>query len=279
MNIQSIDRSTSNAPVIALHSSASTGRQWLSLIEAMDPAFNVSAPDLPGYSATGLKPDYTQKGVAITAIPIIREIEKFSSQVHIVGHSHGAGVALKIALMRPDLVKSLSLYEPAAFHFLKDGTPEEKKHFSTIRQVHGQLTAAVASERPDQGMAQFINFWNEPEAWNAMSPDIRKLLTGQANAVMADFANGFTETWTLQDLTKLNIPTLMMVGMSSPEIAQYVATRIARTIPNTRLAMLPGLGHMAPVFQPHWVNPRIHEHIASVQFPRTPCVWPHRTAA
>ncbi|MGI9350923.1 MAG: alpha/beta fold hydrolase [Rhizobiaceae bacterium] len=270
---------TFNAPVFAIHSSASNNTQWKHLVQELDARFDVIAPNLPGYGDLAITPDFSETGVAITAAPIIREIEKQRQPVHLVGHSQGGGVALKIALMRPALIKSLTLYEPATFHFLKSGDRTDKQMSAAINQVAGLLTASCQSDRPDLGMKQFIDFWNGDGAWNQSPPALRKKLAEQATIVMSDFARGFEETWTLSDLEQLEIPTLMLMGMASPKVAQHVATKITRAIPNARMAMLPGLGHMAPVFQPQWINPRIREHIAGVERPAVPCSWPQKSAA
>ena len=106
----------SNAPIIALHSSASNSSQWNRLKADLEGRFDVYAFDLPGSDHTPLTGDHTRKGAAISASPVIREIEKLGRAVHLVGRSNGGGIAIKIALMRPDLVKSLTVYEPATFH-------------------------------------------------------------------------------------------------------------------------------------------------------------------
>jgi pimeloyl-ACP methyl ester carboxylesterase len=272
-------QNTLTAPVFALHSSASSNGQWKQLKQELEGKYDVITPNLPGYGLTSLEQDFTLEGVASIAAPVIKEIQKYGTGVHIVGHSNGGGVALKVALMRPDLVKSLTLYEPATFHFLKSGTFEDKNLFAEIAQVSGLLTASVASDRPDLGMKQFIDFWNGNDSWEKLPLDLQAKLTGYATMVMSDFANGFSETWPLAQLQQLNIPTLMMIGMESPSVAQHAAVSIAHSIPGARLALLPGLGHMAPVFQSKWINPRIQEHIAKIERAATSLSWPHRSAA
>ena len=272
-------QNSSTAPVFALHSSASSSGQWKQLKQELEVQFDVITPNLPGYGMSSIKQDFTMEGVAGIAAPLIQEMERFGRPVHLVGHSLGGNVCLKIALMRPDLIKSLTLYEPATFHFLKFGNSEDKSVFADINQVSGLLTASVATGRPDLGMMHFIDFWNGEGSWNKLPEDLRKKLSANATAVMSDFSNGFSETWFIDQLQELHIPTLMMIGMESPDIAQNVSVEIANAIPNARLALLPGLGHMAPVFQPEWVNPRIREHIAKTERAAMSLSWPSRSAA
>lgn len=279
MNLHPISSSSGKAPVVALHSSASTGAQWKQLLDDMEGRFDVIAPDLPGYGTGSQPADGGPAGLAAAARPIIRRIETFGAPVHLVGHSFGAAIALKIALMRPDLVKSLCLYEPACFHFLRDGDQTDRDLYAGIADVSGALSSSVRTNSPEEGMKRFIDFWNGAGAWNRMPAPTQQHLAGQAGCVMTDFARGFAEGWTPAELDRLTIPTLVMMGMDSPALAQRVAMRITDAIPGARLAMLPGLGHMAPLTAPKWVNPRIIGHVATVERQANPIRWPVLTAA
>lgn len=268
-----------NAPIIALHSSASNSGQWDQLVKDLEGRFEVHAVDLPGYGRAPLKGDMSQKGAAISAVAVIQEIETLGRPVHLVGHSNGGGVAIKVALMRPDLVESLTVYEPATFHFLKHGNDVSQKLFQQIQLLSGVATAAAADGSPAAGMQQFLDFWNEDGFWDSLPAQAQDRFASMIPSVMSDFANGFAETWQLKDLSELEIPTLVMTGLESPEIAQHVSVEIAKALPNARIALLPELGHMAPVFQPEWINSRIFEHVANVERSVENISWPDRKAA
>ncbi|MCP4317294.1 MAG: alpha/beta hydrolase [Hyphomicrobiales bacterium] len=268
-----------SAPVVALHSSASSSTQWKHLAGEINGRFALSAPDLPGYGSSEMTIRPTEEGVVAVAAPVIEHIAEFGQPVHLVGHSHGAAVALKVALMRPDLVKSLTLYEPAAFHFLNAGDDQDRALFAEISDVRDAVKTGAEAGTEDRGMAGFIDFWNGEGTWTSLLPHSREKLSAMAASILTDFACGFAETWTLEDVSRLTMPTLVLMGLESPEVAQHVAASIAGAVPDARLAMLPGLGHMAPVFEPEWVDPRICEHITGTERPVANCYWPRRSAA
>ena len=276
MIVQANITGTFSSPVVALHSSASNGGQWKSFTEFLSGRFEVTAPNLPGYGVQAVGIQREQGDVSKVAEPIIDLIAEFGQPVHLVGHSFGAAVALKIALLLPELVKSLSLYEPAAFHFLNSAGTKEQSLFETISKVAMSLNQTGDN---DTGMKTFIDFWNGAGAWNSLPPQKQECMAAVAPVVQSDFSHGFAETWTLEDLSSLSMPVLMMMGLDSPEVAQHASLLIANAIPQARLAMLPGLGHMAPVFEPDWVNPRIYEHIVNVERPIVNCNWPELSAA
>ncbi len=279
MTISLSSTETTNAPIVALHSSASNGGQWARLAADLDGRFDVHAIDLPGYGKAPLAGDTSQTGAAVAAVPVIREIEALGRPVHLVGHSMGGGVAIKIALMRPDLVKSLTLYEPATFHFLQHGSHASQRLFRQIQLLSGQVTAAAADGDAAAGLRHFLDFWNEDGFWEELPVSAQLRFAQQIGSIMTDFANGFAETWDLTALSALQMPTLIMTGLESPEIAQHTSITIAKALPNARIALLPELGHMAPVFQPEWVNSRILEHVANVERPVVNISWPVRQAA
>ncbi|EEE36058.1 hypothetical protein RKLH11_3659 [Rhodobacteraceae bacterium KLH11] len=262
-----------------MHSSASNSGQWSQLEADLEGRFDVYAFDLPGYGHAPLDGDRSQTGAAISASAVISEIEKLGTAVHLVGHSNGGGIAIKIALMRPDLVKSLTVYEPAAFHFLQNGTNKGKRLFQQIRLLSGLVTAAAAEGNAAAGMQHFLDFWNSDGFWQNLPSQAQEKFAGQISSVMTDFANGLAETWQLKDLAAVEIPALIMTGLESPDIAQHVSVAIAKALPNARIALLPELGHMAPVFQPEWINARIFEHVASVERPAATFSWPKLQAA
>ena len=275
MPVQHYPIEVSTSPVVALHSSASNGRQWKHLANDLEGRFEVIAPDLPGYRS--LAACQTSKGEPID--PIIAEIEELGEAVHLVGHSNGGAVAIKIALLRPDLIRSLTLYEPATFHFLAHGNERNRELFREIRQLSGLLTASAAVGCPQEAMETFIDFWNGKGFWHQLTQPSREGLAGMVNPVMRDFSEGFAQTWTLEDLNKLDFPTLVMMGLESPAVAQQAAIEVANAIPGSRIALLPELDHMAPIFQPEWVNPRILEHLSNAERPQREFEWPIKRAA
>lgn len=268
-----------NAPVLALHSSASNGGQWNRLSSDVEGRFRVYAPNLPGYGPNSLTPAQSADGLAAAAMPVIGEILALQQPVHLLGHSNGAGIALKVAMLRPDLIKSLTLYEPATFHLLRDGNLRDQHLFAGIEEISKALASASASGHPEPGMQAFLDFWNGAGTWNRLPDKQRQKYARLARPVVTDFARAFAEDWGLDRLHTVDMPTLLLMGLDSPDIAQRVTTRLHGAIPGADLALLPGLGHMAPVTDPDWVNLRIIHHIAKAERAAQDCRWPLQTAA
>jgi pimeloyl-ACP methyl ester carboxylesterase len=82
------------------------------------------------------------------------------SRVHLVGHSFGAFVALRLASRHSERVASLALYEPVAFRMLETDDP-------ALAEMHWRaeiIRNLVAAGSRQAAAAAFIDFWSASAA-------------------------------------------------------------------------------------------------------------------
>ena len=108
-------------PVVLIHCSGSSGAQWRALAASLSDRYHVLAPDLIGYGGSAPWASRAEFCLAQEAALIRSLIGRLQRPVHLVGHSYGGAVALHIARTRPELLRSLTLVEPSAFHLLRGG--------------------------------------------------------------------------------------------------------------------------------------------------------------
>ncbi|MCB1491354.1 MAG: alpha/beta fold hydrolase [Rhodobiaceae bacterium] len=267
------------APVLAIHASASGPSQWRRLADDMAIRHHVITPDMSTWRAALSANDVPYAGLRPAVEAALDQAGTANRRMHIVGHSFGGAVALKLALTRPDLVASLTLYEPTAPFLLDRSGETDGPLVAELRALGRTLTQSADAGHPELGMRRFVAFWTGSDDWDAMPESRRLRMVGAVPSVISDFAGAFSERTRLADLKAITVPTLVMTGMDSPQIAQRTAALVARAITGAELALLPALGHMAPVTQPDWVNPRIRQHIARVERRAERVRWPHRAAA
>ena len=75
--------------VLALHCSGADHRQWRKLRTALEPEFELIAPDFYGCEATGPWHGARRFSLAEEAAAIIELIDDLNEPVHLVGHSYG----------------------------------------------------------------------------------------------------------------------------------------------------------------------------------------------
>lgn len=254
----------SGHPVLLLHSTASTGGQWKSLTGRLAPLFRVVAPDLPGYGRSKDANDGAG-GLLADAAPVIALIEEIGAPVHLVGHSYGGAVALKIATSRPELVRSLCVIEPVAFHLLHDAAAGDRALLGEVAAVEAAIRGAIEMRDPERGMARFIDFWNGEGSWARLEPEMRSHLCGQIDRVVANFAAIANESPSLAPSRAIGCPTLAIRAERSPAPVRRIAELLAGGIPGALLAEIPGAGHMAPITHPQRVDPLVANHIFTAE--------------
>jgi pimeloyl-ACP methyl ester carboxylesterase len=252
------------APVIALHGSASTGAQWRSLTGCLEGRWRVITPDLPGYGLSEAAPG-RGLGLAADAAQIAALAARLGQPVHLVGHSYGGAVALKLARVAPRLVRSLTLIEPAAFHLLRDTGPADRALMGEVEAVAQRIAAHADIGRADAAIRSFVDFWNGEGAWTRTSPRLQAALVGGLDAVLANFAAIAWERDRLADIPGIGLPVLAVMGLDSRPVTMRLTEILAETLPRAELRMIPGAGHMAPLTDPHLVDPMIAAHLARVE--------------
>ena len=101
-------------PLVVLHGGAVDSRFFDQNKKQLAARFHVLTPDLRGHGRTpDVEGPFTYEALAQDTIEFIETV--VGGPAHLAGHSIGAGVALHVALRRPDLVLHLVLIS-AAFH-------------------------------------------------------------------------------------------------------------------------------------------------------------------
>ncbi len=256
----------SGTPVLLLHCAGSTGDRWAALAKRLAPRFRVVTPDIAGWGKSGPATDAPQT-LESEAARLADLMASFDMPYHLVGHSMGGAVALRLALMQRARVKSLTLVEPVLFHLLRDGDETDRALFAepaalaeTMRQ--GARTGAADSEA---AMRAFVDYWNGPGAFDAMDPAWRETVRLHADTVAANFDALERATFPLHAVRAIAAPTLMMVGSATRPSAERIVSKLFDVLPLAALATVHGAGHMLPFTHAEPVNNRIVAHIRAAE--------------
>ncbi len=252
-------------PVILLHGSVSSGRQWTSLAGHLETRFRVFSPDLPGYGLAKETAVSTVDGLREHVRAVLALAETAGEPVHLVGHSFGGAVALSVAAANPEAIASLSVIEPASFHLLREGGEAEKRLFARIRSVADTVAAGAAADDPQRALARFIDFWHGKGAWDTTLLDDRERLIEGVGAILSDFKGLFGEIWNVDVCRTFNFPVLSVMGVDSVDVTQRLSEMVAEAAPRGQLHMVFDAGHMLPITHAHIVNPIIAGHLLSAE--------------
>jgi len=249
--------------VVLLHSSASSRAQWRALTADLRTCYHIIAPDLHGYGETGDWHGRRSLTLADEAEIVAAMIARADGPIHLVGHSYGGAVALRFAFERPDLLRSLALIEPVAFHLLRHRGCSEHPHCSEhdlLSRVR-DIAETVAGDSV-RGMACFVDFWNGAGAWSQLREKTRTDLARRAGKVALDFQATLEEPVPPAAYRRISVPSRILRGETSPPVAQAIAARLAAVLPEATLDVIPGAGHMLPLTHAAAVNAVIAAHLS-----------------
>ena len=159
--------------VIALHCSGAGAAQWRRLAETLGENYELIAPEHYGCESTGPWTGEHAFTLADEAARTIALIDGTDRKVHLVGHSYGGGVALHVALARPDRIASLTLYEPSAFHLLAAVRSRRRWRSPRSRSIAYAVASGVVTGDYRSAAATFVDYWSGPGAWDALRPAVQ----------------------------------------------------------------------------------------------------------
>jgi pimeloyl-ACP methyl ester carboxylesterase len=181
-----------------------------------------------------------------------------------VGHSYGAAVAMKAAVMYSQRVRSVVVYEPTLFHLVVKGDPQDSPA-EGIWRAASEAVDAVERGDSNAGAKRFIDFWMGSGAWASMPPARQAAVAGSIRNVKGWRDALFKETVPRSAFAALAVPVLCMVGENSPESSLSVARVLLQTLPRVTFAPQRGLGHMGPMTHPELVNAQIAKFLIAIE--------------
>ena len=246
-------------PVVLLHGSASTSGQWRSLVDYLSGRCRLITPDLPGYG---------KSAEIVTAGPVTLEhfaqalrplIDAQGQPVHLVGHSFGGAVALKIAAMFPASVASLTLIEPAAFGMIRDQL-DKTDFMKAVRNSR----MAMAEGDVWSGTRHFMDFWNGAGSFDRTSHGLCQKLAAMLPVVHRDFEALDSDPFCAWDAAGVVCPVLLVRGDSSPAEMDLITAALQESLPFVRTEVVEDAGHLVPLSDPHIIDPMIGDFVAKI---------------
>ncbi len=210
-------RSGSGSPVALIHGLSGSSRWWDRNRDALAAKHLVAAVDLTGFGRNrrflGL-PTVLPSFGEVTSL-LARWLETFGEPVHLIGHSMGGALAIRLAAERPDLVRSLVLVNSAGMPFRLDPRPH-------VRPL----------PKPPYGGASIAR---------VLLPDF--LRAGPASIAVAGTRVIFSDE--RGPMRRIRVPTLLVWGENDPLVPLLYGEAMLREIAGARLEVIPRAAHVA----------------------------------
>ncbi len=222
-------------PLVLIHGAGGTRLHWPPSLRRL-PGAEVYALDLPGHGEAPGSGQSTISGYRRAVVDWMQALDLPPAVV--IGHSMGGALALALALDAPPRVAGIVLVGTGA-----------------RLRVHPLLLEATASGGvPIETLSTLVAWWYSPDA----SPRLRELasrgLSGTNTEVLhGDFlaCDGFD---VMDRLESVDRPSLIIVGEDDHMTPVKYARYLADHLPNARLEIIHGAGHMVMLEQPSAVE-------------------------
>lgn len=251
-----IERGRADAPpVLLLHGASANAQEFLTLADELEADCRLLIADRPGYGYSRRIPRAERIAVQAQAFIALLQAEDAAPAV-IVGHSLGCGVALRIAIERPDMVAGLVLAAPASHPY-----PGGNAWWAELaaRPLIGPLfcRTLVPLVAPGAAKSAIVNtFWpTDPPPDYVREAAVPLAFRPRAFRASARDVVATKREYRLQAplYPEIMAPTVIVTSDKDRVVSPKIHARgLARDLQAAELVCLPGAGHM-----PHRLRPEI----------------------
>ncbi len=215
---------------LCLHESATTGRIWSAVAEALNGHAEVIAHDRPGWGEAEAPDGYARTTVTEQARYASLIAERLGEPVVVCGSGIGAAAALELMLARPELVTGVVAIEPPLLSFVPEATEQLSADVATVRDVAaaGGREAVLDAYLDGQLPALGSGAERLPAALADRGPWAPSSLVAELSAVPA---------WsrTTGEFAAASRPSIIAVSENSPPFLAQAARELAAVLGRAEL--------------------------------------------
>ena len=223
-----------SGPTLVLqHGFLGGGGYFTPQMAALGHAFDIIAPDLPGFAGSSdepLAPTIEALSQAQVALLDALGVDRF----YLLGHSMGGMIALQTALDHPDRVEKLVLYATGS-------SGDLPSRFETV----GETAARVERDGVEALSAYVTATWFRDREAAPMYRFCRDAGAGASKQALLACLDDFGKWNVDARLQELTMPVLVISGDKDRSYGVDGLVRLATAIGNAQLCLLPGCAHCA----------------------------------
>ena len=233
-------QSGSGEAMLSLHS-IEGNLGWLPYLDVVSQSASVYAPTHPGFGTSG-RPEWLET-IPDLARFYLWMLQKLGiDKVHLLGGFMGGWIAAEMAVMCPQVLKSLTLFGTA-------GVRPTEGEIADIFLLGEDGTLDLAISDPSPILA----------AVESEERDAR--IRGREMVTRLCWKPYMHSPSLIHLLPRVNVPTLVLWGENDRVVPVSAGERISSAMPDARLEIIADAGHLPHIEKPDQVIPLLQQHM------------------
>ena len=237
-------------PIVFLHGVGSDKSVWARQVEHFARERRALAFDYPGYGESSFVEAATRDDYAAAILAAMDSVGV--SQAHICGLSLGGVIAIAMHAAAPERCASLILADTFAVH--PDGAGITER---SVAASHAGSMRDFAEARADFLLAA------------PADPAVRAEVVETMAAIdPAAYRLGVEAVWMADQRERaaaIGVPTLILCGTEDRPTPPALSAELAALIPGSRIAMIPGAGHLTNLERPAEFNHTLDDFLSEIE--------------
>lgn len=222
--------------MVLIHGAGADHTRWAHLLTELEKRFTVYAVDRRGRGQSGDNEVYS---IEREYEDVVAVVDSIPGPVNLVGHSYGAICTLEASLKTSNL-RRLILYEPpfSVAGVKKTYPPGALDRMNSCLHTGEREKALLIFLLEIVGIPR-----DEVNRLRSLSSWPSRVAT--AHTIPREEASVYSYVFDPEPFSTMETPTLLLLGGESPSFFGAATEMLRRTLPNSRIALMPGQRHAA----------------------------------
>ena len=254
--------------VLFVHGAVSDHRAWAGFRDRVAQNHRFVSYDQRYFGPAEWQDDAASFSVSTHADDLVAMIDALNAgPVHLVTWSYGGLVGIHAALRNPENFRSIVHFEPSVGS-LHAGLSGERAAIAQVSPAFAPMAASLEKGAEAEAVRRLIEAVFQLDTGTADGfPEEAQSMWDENARTLVPFleASSAVAPITCEDLSGLEMPTLVMQGSDTYVLDAMMADEVARCQPNTSTMVLPGANHGGPALQPEAFIDAVLSFVGSVE--------------
>lgn len=234
-------------PVVLVHGALGDCRIWSRQCELLSERYRAIAYTQRYFGTRPWSGDWPPFGIRLHADDLIGFIEHLGAgRVHVVAWSYGGHVALTAAVERPDLLRSVLVYEPGVPSYVTD--PDALQIYTDdANLMFAPIFSAVQAGEDETAMRVLLDASSRRQDYfDSQSAEVQRIERDNARTLSLLLEQTSPPELDCERLAGIDLPVGVAHGELTRPLFDVVSRAAAACLSKSWHTTVPGAGHMWP---------------------------------